>query len=323
MDKKLFKSASSSAVRVKSTTDQSTIFEIVGVPYGGPSFLQGKDFHGEKFTKETNYGKNAQGTMVVDTIYAFYDHALNDLVGKDLLGYAKFIEDTDEGLIYEIEVDKAYRYRNMLLALAEKNLLGASSQPVQTAVDIDENTGIIKQWFPVEISLTPTPANPNAVAQVLKSFNMDYKMEDSVEEDMNKDTQETTDVETDLSKEIEQAFEDAPTQEEITVTEIKALVVALQTELASIKAENAKSAANVVALGVEIGKINTGLKTFALSVAKSLKSQVTDTLKALDKKSQVETEIEQELDGDTETDTNRRPPVKSVIPVNAPGMRSK
>ncbi len=324
MDKKLYKSVSSSAVKVKHTDDGSTVFEIVGVPYGGPAALGGKDFHGEKFVKEGNYGKNSKGEMVVNTIYAFYDHALNDLVGKDLLGYAKFVKDTDAGLIYEIEVEKGYRYQAMLLALAEKNLLFASSQPVQTAVDIDEETGIIKQWFPAEISLTTTPANPNAVAQVLKSFNIGYKMEDVVEEDKKKDELENieTDVEPDLSEEIKQAFEDAPTAEELTLVEVKSLVGELKTELASLKAENAKMAANVVGLGVELGKVNAGLKMFAQSVAKSLKSQVGDTLKALDKKSLVEQEIDNEVDGEDDATPNR-PPVKSVIPASAPGMRSK
>lgn len=327
MEKKLFKSVFIPSVKIKSSDSDKTVFEVVGIPYGGPEYLNGKDLHGERFTKNTDYGKDLQGNVVVNTIYAFYDHALNDVIGRDQIGYAKFFQETDEGQVWEIEVMRAYRYHDMLLALAQKNLLGASSQPVQTAVEIDYESGEIKRWYPAEISLTPTPANPNAVAQVMKSFNMEYKVEDVVEEELNKkpedDKVEDQDTpELDLASEIEDAFADTPEGE--LLTDVKSTLAALVADVAAIKTAlneakeaDTKTAANVVSLALEVGKINAGLKTFALQVAKTLKSDMKKVVVDLEKKSGVEADVEDEVD----EEHRQTPPVKSVIPQSAPGMR--
>lgn len=162
------------SVKILNQTEESTVFRAVGVPFGGPEWLGGKDLHNEFFDRtKTDLGKNSQGEVIVKEIYAYYDHALNDSIGMDRIGYAKFYQETDAGQIWDIEVQRAYRYHDMLLTLAQKGLLGASSQPVQTSVEIDWESGLIKQWHPVEISLTPSPANPNAVVDVVKSLGID------------------------------------------------------------------------------------------------------------------------------------------------------
>lgn len=339
MDKKLFKSYSPpSAVKIKSSDSNKTVFEVVGVPYGGPAFLGGSDLQGERFTKSTDFGRDLNGTFIVDTIYSFYDHALNDGIGKQQIGFAKFFQETDAGQLWNIEVSKAYQYHDFLVAMAQKNLLGASSQPVQTAVEIDED-GNIKRWPLAEISLTPTPANPSAVMQLMKSLNMDYKMEDVVEEDVKKPEVEEevpptpeTDELPELSDVIEDAFNTDSTVEPV-VADAKTLqtmmedmkkmmdiVQAISTGMEEMKSERTDLVTNQKALAVEIGKINAGLKSFAVGVAKSLKTQVKQTIADLDKKSEVELEIEGEVEGEGEV---QRPPVKSVIPANAPGMNTK
>ncbi len=321
MDKKLFKSVFCPTVRVKSSDSSKTVFEVVGVPYGGPEYLNGKDLHGERFTKSTDYGKDLNGNVVVDTIYAFYDHAMNDAIGKDQIGYAKFFQETDEGQLWEIEVMRAYRYHDMLLALAQKNLLGASSQPVQTAVEIDYETGDIKRWYPAEISLTPTPANPNAVAQVMKSFNMEYKLEDVVEEDKNKDTElenkQEEEVEKpadDLASEIENAFKDGEQEEVLDAKSVQAtldaMVKSLETLTAAVEEIKSTQAKSIKETALEITKVGAGVKALAFNIAKS-------------KGAAVKTQLEQELEGEVDNEQEQQPrrPVKSAIPANAPGMR--
>ncbi len=328
MDKKLFKSYSPpSAVKIKSSDSTKTVFEVMGVPYGGPAFLGGSDLQGERFTKSTDFGRDLGGAFVVDTIYSFYDHALNDGIGKQQIGFAKFFQETEQGQLWNIEVSKAYQYHDFIYAMAQANLLGASSQPVQTAVEIDED-GNIKRWPLAEISLTPTPANPAAVMQLMKSLNMEFKMEVGMEEELNKENVEETKPETevdetpDLAAVIESAFEETPVDAELSdvksiLAELVKSVASLTTAMAEIKTDTAKSVTDQKALAVEIGKINAGLKSFAVSVAKSLKTQVKQTIVDLDKKSEVETEVE----GEVEDEANLRPPVKSVIPANAPGNK--
>lgn len=337
MDKKLFKSIFIPSVKIKSSDSNKTVFEVVGVPYGGPDYLGGKDLQGERFTKNTDFGKDLNGEIVVKTIYAFYDHAMNESIGKEQIGFAKFFQETDMGQVWDIEVSRAYRYHDFLLALAQKNLLGASSQPVQTAVEIDYETGDIKRWPLAEISLTPTPANPNAVMQVMKSLNMDFKMEVVVEEDVKKPEVEeevpaTTETEElpDLADVIEDAFQAEGEEPVADAKSIKSmmedmqkmmdLVQAMCAGMEEMKSERKELVTNQKALAVEIGKINAGLKSFAVGVAKSLKTQVKQTIADLDKKSEVERELEGELEGEPE---GLRPPVKSVIPAGAPGMNTK
>jgi hypothetical protein len=314
--------------KIVKQTDDATTFRVVGIPYGGPDYLGGVDLQGERFDKSaTDYGKNENGEVVVDTIYAFYDHALNDRVGKKLLGYAKFYQDTDDGQLWDIEVRRAYRYHDMLAALAEKNLLGASSQPVQTAVEIDGATGLIKQWMPAEISLTTTPANPKAVAEVMKNF----KLED---EDLG-ENQENTEEElpsleeligADNSGDIDELFNEGEADQEELVSEglsgeIKAvldLVKALKAEVATLTAlvtdNQAKSVEEHRVLATGIANVNNGLKSFSTHVAAKLKIEAQVIADDLAR------QTEEERDAEEDARNIRR--TKSGVPAHAPGKRS-
>lgn len=163
-------------------TDTSTVFRVLGVPYGGPEYLEGKDLHGEYFDRNTDFGwdkKSLEGGSrepVISRGLSFYDHAFHPKFGAEPIGTAKFYAETDEGQWWDIEVERSYRYHDFLLSLAQKGYLGASSQPIQTSVEInyDWETGAgdghIKRWHTAEVSLTPTPANPNAVVEIAKTF---------------------------------------------------------------------------------------------------------------------------------------------------------
>ena len=155
---------------VKQTAESSTI-RVLGVPYGGVDYLEGKDLQGEYFDSKTDYAmiKGTRTPMLAQGL-SYYDHAYHELFGSDPIGTAKFMSENDQGQWWDIEIARSFNYHDFILRLAEKGVLGASSQPVQTSVEIDWETGHIKKWHTVEISLTPTPANPLAIAEVAKSL---------------------------------------------------------------------------------------------------------------------------------------------------------
>lgn len=310
----------SPSVKVLKSDDDKTVFRVVGIPYGGPEYLGGKDLHGEFFAPDTDYGKDENGEVVVKTIYAYYDHALNDAIGRDNIGYAKFYqENQDEGQIWDIEVRRAYRYHDMLLALAEKNLLGASSQPVQTAVDIDWESGKIKQWHPVEISLTTSPANPNAVAEVMKSFNLELdegKMKKKTEEDVKEDVEQVEESETStLAEDIENVFDETEGDVDLDVSEIKSMLTDILTQLGELKSAQSKTLEGQVELVKELGIVKSGLKTFAANVAKRLRMEVKTIADENEQMSDEERNVKNELEKESKSKTTSRSP----IPAHAPG----
>lgn len=327
---KLFRYITPARAKLISTNDDYTVLRTVGVPFGGPEYLQGKDLHGEYFDKQkTDLGKDSKGEVVVKTIYAYYHHGLHEKIGNELIGYAKFVGETDEGQIWDLEIRRAWQYHDMLLLLAEKGLLGASSQPVQTSVKIDYESGLIQRWHTAEISVTPTPANPNAVVEIYKSFNApvdEYTKGLEMEEDTQVQTtaetvtesEPTTQETTDISQEITEIFEDANAEQSVETTKtIKSFMETILAKLDAIetaqKTLEKAQADSVKSLNVELTTIKSGLKTFATHVAKAIKSDL-----GAEDMSEVERAAQREVD------TNKRstPAARKYIPANAPGRRN-
>lgn len=148
--------------------DGNLIITVVGLPFGGP--IAGRDFDGEFFDKHTDPGQ-------LKVIHSYFDHGMDDWYlpwgvkgfSNNLIGVAKRhdgLSDHD-GILYDIIVDRAHNYRNLLEKLVEADVLGASTSP--SAWDYDPDViGRFEKWHVVEVSLTPTPANPDAV--VVKSI---------------------------------------------------------------------------------------------------------------------------------------------------------
>lgn len=295
------------------TKENSTVFRVVGNPFGGPSYLNGKDLEGQFFSKSTDFGKIGEA-LAVPQIFAYYDHALRDN-NKDLIGVAKFFAEEDRGLVWDIEVDKRYRYHDMLVQLAEKKFLGASSQPVQTSVEIDWESGNIKRWHNAEMSLTPTPMHPEAVVEVMKSFNVEevviatYLKSIEVVEDAPAEN-------TDLGAEIENLFSNDNRDEAApdlvamaaAITSLTEKIDAIGTRVGTVETNQVKSdtASRDILKGVL--DVRNGLKTFAVNVAKELRFKVN--------------ELEEE-DSLSDEERNARQMAKSYIPENAPGMVGK
>lgn len=302
-------------------TDTSTVFRVLGVPYGGPEYLEGKDLHGEYFDKTTDFGwdptiaADAPRVPVIARGLSFYDHAFHPKFGTEPIGVAKFYAETDDGQWWDIEVRRAYQYHDFLLTLAQKDMLGASSQPIQTSVEIDydwgEGTGDgkIKRWHTVEVSLTPTPANPLAVVEVAKSFEgmfdedalkqlgrkrtkvktvvvnaevPEFEEEDEDDESLEQVVAQVFAEEPDEDTAEAEIVDDAPTEEVGTVPDdVKALradVTALIDAVASLTDLVSKAFEADVdrtsKLHRTVTELNTGMKAFAKSVAEGLRERV-------------------------------------------------
>lgn len=116
----------------------------------------GQDLTGEYFTADTNFG-----TRPIVGAPAYYDHALGGI--KSQIGTVKAWEPTDDGIDVEIELDRRHKYFKEFVELVEAKALGISTG---TASHLSHRHGPeIKAWPLVEVSLTPTPAEPRTYAE--------------------------------------------------------------------------------------------------------------------------------------------------------------
>lgn len=152
----------SKALRPSLNADGDLVIPVIGVPFGGPQELGGRDYHGEYFDATTDTGPLME-------VLSYFDHGFDQHFGGDLIGkaYRKSM-DPDTGWIYDIVVSRRHRYFEALQKLAEENLLAASSSAYPYTTERTEY-GKIKRWHVIEVSLTPEPANPLAV-QTAKSL---------------------------------------------------------------------------------------------------------------------------------------------------------
>jgi len=161
-------------VEVKNDGDNMVI-RVLGAPYGGPDYLDNRDFDGEWYSKDTYFGDD----LGVSVIYATLDHANskdgsgNLIVSPEKLfmGKSTFLGADEMGRWYAMEVTRGENYKKLISALAAKKMLFGSLQPVQTSVVIEAD-GHIKSWIPAELALTTHPAHPGAVAEVVKSLKL-------------------------------------------------------------------------------------------------------------------------------------------------------
>lgn len=126
-----------------------------GVIFGG------KDLYGETFERDTDFG---EGRSLIG-MPVFYDHALGPI--RSQIGEVKGYEFTDDGIEFEVELDRRKAYADTIMRLADAGALGMSSGSAQHLVVIDNNK--IKRWPLLELSLTPTPAEPRTSALPVKN----------------------------------------------------------------------------------------------------------------------------------------------------------
>jgi len=150
-----------------------------GVIWGDP---QHTDLEGDYFTPESNFFMPARPLRVGERLPVswpwLYDHAQSDLpdsVVKDgdardyVLGTIDSVTVDDIGLWIEGQVAAHNEWAAYVLNLIEEGILHWSSGSVPHLVKREED-GWLKNWPIVEMSATPTPAEPRHTRLVLKHY---------------------------------------------------------------------------------------------------------------------------------------------------------
>lgn len=144
---------------------------IKGVVYGA------HDLEGDTFVKSTDLG--AERSFVGMPV--FYDHAQRGI--KSQIGKVVAFEYADDGIDFDVELDRHKKYARTVLALYANKALGGSSGALGHLV-VREG-GELKRWIMGELSLTPTAMEPRTHADLaphLKSADLhDTKSADAPE----------------------------------------------------------------------------------------------------------------------------------------------
>lgn len=138
---------------VKGSTE---LIEGLAIPFGGP--IAGKDLDGEFFTKNTDLCLDW-----FDERPLLYHHGMDGALQAAVIGRVKSHETKSDGLWVQAQLDKNSKYRQVVAKLINASGVGFSSGAMQHLVETNAKTGEIERWPWVEESLTPTPANPDAL----------------------------------------------------------------------------------------------------------------------------------------------------------------
>lgn len=124
-----------------------------GIVWGGYDLL------GDKFVRgETDLG--ASRSFVGMPVY--WDHAVAGSPIKSQIGTVVYADEDDQGITFEIELDRSRRYVDDIVALERAGALGSSTGAINYLVK--RRNGTLKRWICGEISLTPEPIEPRTHA---------------------------------------------------------------------------------------------------------------------------------------------------------------
>jgi hypothetical protein len=159
---------------VKFVKGSDTLIEGLAIPFGGPDYLGNKDFDGEAFGPDTDFALDwfPTGRPII------YHHGVHDAMKTAVQGRQLTSELTDEGVFARGELDKSAKYHATVSKLIAQGKLFFSSGAVPHLVETTED-GAIKRWPWVELSLTPTPANPLAAVHPVKSTDIVQRLQEA------------------------------------------------------------------------------------------------------------------------------------------------
>ena len=150
---------------VKFVDGSDSMIEGLAIPFGGPAYLGGKDFHGEAFGPDTDL---ALEWFPNEGRPFLYHHGLDPELKASVIGRQVERVVTDAGHWVKVQLDKRSKYMAHIAELIAQGGLSFSSGAVPHLVKTEAD-GAIKTWPWVELSGTPTPANPDAVAYAVKA----------------------------------------------------------------------------------------------------------------------------------------------------------
>jgi hypothetical protein len=147
---------------VKFKDGSKDIIEGLLAPYGGPSFLAGKDFDGEFFDANTNFELEWFGDWERPVLFG---HGTDPALKTAVVGRMK-VTVTDAGLWGEAKLNEANAYKEAIADLVAKDALGWSAGSVERFYQpsVSTKTGHIGHFPIIEGSLVTRPANPLAAA---------------------------------------------------------------------------------------------------------------------------------------------------------------
>lgn len=153
------------AVKFADGTDN--IIRGLAIPFGGP-FAGNKDITGEDFGPDTDLCLDwfPQGRPIL------FHHGLDGVVKTAVVGRQIEVETDDEGAWVKAQLDKRSRYYSRVQQLIEAGGLGFSSGAMPHLIKTRKD-GHIERWPWVELSLTPTEANPFGKVYAVKA-DLDY-----------------------------------------------------------------------------------------------------------------------------------------------------
>ena len=119
----------------------------------------GRDLHGEHFTRKTDFGSELLGLSNPPLLY---EHGIHPEIGLKVIGRVERMDADDIGVLVRAELDRHSKYIELVRQLAEQGALGMSTGAPGHLVS-RKSTGEIERWPIVEVSLTPTPAEPRTL----------------------------------------------------------------------------------------------------------------------------------------------------------------
>lgn len=153
-------------LELKTTSDGHYRIAGYGIVFGG------SDLVGDVFTRETDVGNRSLKNLPV-----LYDHGMASFKGR--IGKVTDSAVDEIGHWFEAELDKSSQYAQQVVELVRKGALGLSTRALDTLVE--REGGILKTWYPVEISLTTTPAEPRTKLHLtLKSIGGEVVEEETI-----------------------------------------------------------------------------------------------------------------------------------------------
>lgn len=139
-------------LRVLAVKADSAEISGYAVKFGGQDFM-GAHFDDEATNFWGTWDENAADQPML------FDHGFDALLDISPLGAVKRRGRDEVGLWFEAQLDRANEYVDAVLGLLSRKALGVSSGASDHMLRYWPN-GAVRSWPIVEVSLTPTPAEP-------------------------------------------------------------------------------------------------------------------------------------------------------------------
>tara|TARA_R110000751_G_scaffold8906_4_gene34499 strand:+ start:615 stop:1268 length:654 start_codon:yes stop_codon:yes gene_type:complete len=118
------------------------------------------DLYGTRFTKNTDFWESTTSS----TPPLMYDHAMDSKLGLQMIGQVTKKKTDEIGIWFEAQLDKANKFADAIATMVRTGKMGVSTGTAPHMMSVDGNT--ITSWAILEVSLTPTPAEPDTIGHL-------------------------------------------------------------------------------------------------------------------------------------------------------------